>query len=138
MVEFKCVINDPKTGKSYSKPCNDESLVGKKIKDTVKGEVVGLKDYELIITGGSDNAGFPMRPDVGGPERKKALLTGGTGIKIKRKGAKIRKTVRGNTVSKDIVQINFKISKAGKESIEKLWGLEEKSEEEKPEEEKKE
>ncbi len=137
MAEFKLTINDPKTGKSYKHLTSDTSLVGKKIKEKVKGDVFGLKDYEFEITGGSDNAGFPMRFDIPGIQRKKALLTRGPGVKIKRKGMRKRKTVAGNEISKKTVQINLKIIKPGSKKIEEILGKKEETKEASKEETKK-
>ena len=70
MAEFKIVISDPKKGKSLQRELKDDAakgLVGKKIGDTFKGELIDLPGYEFKITGGSDKAGFPMRWDVIGP-----------------------------------------------------------------------
>ncbi len=130
MVEFKIVINDPKTGKTYQKAVNEEALIGKKIGDKIAGSLIGIPDFELEITGGSDNAGFPMRKDIQGSGRKKALLTSGTGVHIKRDGKKVRKTVMGNTINSNIVQVNMKIIKG--DNIAKALGLEEAPTEEKP------
>lgn len=125
MVEFKVVINDVKTGKSYQKIVNDASLIGKKVKDKFDGKLVGLQGYELEITGGSDSAGFPMRRDVETSGRKKLLLTKGPAVHIVSKGMKKRKTVRGNTISEQIHQINAKIVNYGPISIEELFGVKE-------------
>ena len=73
MVEVRFVINDGKTGKTYQKALEEETLVGKKIGEVVSGDFLGLEGYELQIRGGSDFAGFPMRPDIDGPVRKKHL-----------------------------------------------------------------
>jgi len=124
MAEFKIVINDVKTGKTYQKDLSDESLIGKKIGDKVNGDLIGLNGYELEITGGSDSAGFPMHKSLESSGRKKALLSGAPGVHIKRKGMKARKTIRGNVISDQVVQINMKIVKYGKEKLEKLLGLE--------------
>ena len=89
MVEFKLTINDVKTGKSYKKIVRDleaDVFRGKKIKDQVLGNEFGLKDYELEITGGSDNAGFPMRSDLDLMGRKRILIVKGQGAKLKRIG----------------------------------------------------
>lgn len=88
---------------------NDErtsSFLGLKIGDTVDGSVIGLKGVKLKITGGSDNSGFPMRPDVHGPVKKRVLLAGPPGFHPKKKGMRKRVMVRGNTIAPDIVQIN--------------------------------
>lgn len=91
---------------------NDErtrAFLGLKIGDTVSGEVLGLKGVKLIITGGSDISGFPMRPDIPGPVKKRALLSGPPGFHPRESGERRRKTVRGNTIALDTVQINTKI-----------------------------
>lgn len=141
-MEFKLAIGD-KTGtyKAEIKEADAEKLVGKKISDKFKGELLGLAGYEFEITGGSDNAGFPMRRDVDGPTRKKAVLTGGVGFHSKRKGLRRRKSVRGNTISGDIVQVNCKVIKAGTKKLADVLGAPGKKEaegeakEEKPQEE---
>ena len=137
MVEFKLTINDLK-GKSYQKTLSgDEANVfrGKKIGDKIPGDKIGLPGYELELRGGSDRQGFPMRSDVTGQNRTKPFVISGTGAKAKRKGQKQRKTVRGNTLSTEISQVNLKVIKAGKDPLEKLFGKEEAPAEEKPAEE---
>ena len=142
MSEFKLTINDCKTGKSYNKIVETDIFKGKKIREKISGDSFGLKGYELEIRGGSDKSGFPMRPDMAGKLKKKALLSGGVGVTIPRKGARIRKTVKGNEISNDTVQINLKIIKYGAKKIDELLGAKEESKEEtagkKPEEVKKE
>lgn len=122
MVEVRFVINDGKTGKTYQKALEEESLVGKKIGDTVSGDFLGLEGYELQIRGGSDFAGFPMRHDVEGPVRKRALIGSGVGVKIDRKGMKKRKTVCGNQVTNKTAQINLSVKKYGAKALEDLLG----------------
>jgi len=63
MAEFKLVISDPKTGKSTQKEVQDanaKKLMGLKIGQTFKGEIIDLTGYEFEIRGGSDSAGFMM------------------------------------------------------------------------------
>ncbi|MCD6370606.1 MAG: 30S ribosomal protein S6e [Thermoplasmata archaeon] len=120
MVEFKLVIGDSKTGKSFQKEVKDKeakAFLGKVIGEKINGNDCGFAGYEFLITGGSDYCGFPMRKDNRGTSRKKILSTKGVGIKTKEKGLKIRKTVAGNTIHDKISQINLKISKAGKKSL---------------------
>ena len=120
MAEFKLVIGDPKTGKSYQREVKDQEaafFIGKKIKDNVKGEVIGLQGYEFEITGGSDSSGFPMRYDVDGTNRKRILAVEGVGLKKKGRGIRQRKTVCGNRINDNITQINLKILKHGKEQL---------------------
>jgi len=83
-----------------------ERLIGLKIGDTVDGSIVGLKGLRLLIRGGSDNSGFPMLPSIPGPVKKRALLSSPPGFHPREKGERRRKTVRGNTISHDTVQVN--------------------------------
>ena len=133
MAEFKLTLNDSKTGKSYKREVKDQNaaiFLGKKIADAIKGESIDLQGYEFIITGGSDNCGFPMRAGITG-SRKEIYAYKGTGIKKKRKGCMQRKTVCGMIINDNITQINLKITKFGKEALEKP--AEGKAEEKKPE-----
>lgn len=127
MTDCKCVVGLKE--KSYQKTCENQ-FDGMKIGAKVDGGLIGLKGYELEITGGSDKCGFPMRKSVEGPARKKGFFGKGVGVKkrIDRKGKKIRKTVVGNTVSNQIAQLNFKVLKVGSESLDKLMPKEEKKE----------
>ena len=120
MADFKIVISDPKKGHSKQidlKDPDSKRLIGLKIGDVVKGELLGLAGYEFQITGGSDFAGFPMRADVSGQARKRIFTTKGIGVQQPEKGKKIKKSVAGNTIHAKTVQINLKITKEGKEPI---------------------
>ncbi len=93
-------------------------FLGKKIGDTIPGELLGLTGYTLRITGGSDQAGFPMRKDVDGPGRKKILAVGGVGIRKKKgKGVRQRKTVAGNTVWRETAALNLTVVEAGSQPL---------------------
>lgn len=119
MVEFKIVIADPKTGKCIQKTAAEDSakgFMGLKIGDSVKGELLDLTGYEFEITGGSDSCGFPMRRGISGP-RKRILLKKGVGFKGGRKGMLVRKTVCGDHIHDKVSQINLKITKYGKKSL---------------------
>ena len=149
---FKIVVSEPKSKKAWQIEKDVPLLVGKKVGEKFDGSMLGLSGFTLEVTGGSDKDGFPMRPDLEGSQRKKALLTRGIGFrgrkKIKKKvfkvkGMRKRKFIRGNTISDDIMQVNCKIVE-GEGDIPKILGIqpkeEEKSEqpkEEKPKEEKK-
>lgn len=82
------------------------SFIGLKIGDRISGELIGLKNVELEIRGGSDNSGFPMRPDIPGGVKKRVLLSNPPGFHPRKRGERRRKIVRGNTITEDIVQIN--------------------------------
>lgn len=141
-MNFKLVISDPKTRKSYSREVPQETsmLSGKKIGEAIEGNPVGLAGFRLEITGGSDKEGFPMRKDVDGIARKKILLSSPPGYHPEREGERRRRSIRGNTVSADIVQVNLKVVEHGKHNLDELFGkkAEEKKEEKPKEEEKKE
>jgi small subunit ribosomal protein S6e len=124
LAEFKAVIADPKDGKSYKRDITGHyanALIGKKIGDDLDGLYVGLPGYKLQITGGSDKDGFPMRHDLPGPRRKGLLVSGGVGFHPVRPGMRKKKTVRGNTVSPDILQLNLKIVQRGPKSVADAW-----------------
>ena len=123
MVEFKANISDPKSGKTFQTVVSGHyanSLVGKKIGEEFDGIFVSLPGFKLILTGGSDKDGFPMRPDLTGQRRKKVLVAKSLGFKPKDKGVRRRKTFWGNVISPDIVQINMKITTHGSKNVEDL------------------
>jgi len=123
MVEFKTIVNDVKTGKSYNVKVSGHhanSLNGKNIGEIVDGIFVGLPGYKLKITGGSDRNGTPMRADLPGPKRKKLLLSEGLGFHERYQGERRRVAVRGSAISSEIVQINMAIAEYGPKSIEEL------------------
>ncbi|MBL7160317.1 MAG: 30S ribosomal protein S6e [Candidatus Aenigmarchaeota archaeon] len=124
MASFKIVISDSKTRKAYQKEVEQvpSGLLGKKIGDGFPGASLGLEGYSFEITGGSDTEGFPMRRDVDGSSRKRLILSHPPGFHPERKGQRKRKSVRGNTVSKDIAQINAKVMEHGKKSLDELLG----------------
>lgn len=98
-------------GKTEQKELRDEkanALIGKKIGDIIEGSLLDIKG-DLLITGGSDKDGFPMRKDIDGPIRKKILLSKSIGFKPKREGERRKKRVRGNMITDEIIQINTKL-----------------------------
>lgn len=112
MAKFKVVISDPETGKSNVVELEEARavpLIGRKIGDVLDGAVVGLAGHKVLITGGTDSSGFPMRPDLHGGVKARVLLSGGVGYRAKEKGVRRRKTVRGNTITEETAQINMKI-----------------------------
>ncbi|MHA1145162.1 MAG: 30S ribosomal protein S6e [Candidatus Helarchaeota archaeon] len=122
-VGIRFVISDPESHRTIQKEVEENSirsLLGKKIGETFSGNIIDLPGYELKITGGSDDDGIPMRPDVHGGVRKRILLAGGVGFRPKRKGIRRKKPVRGNQITEDIVQINVKVTKHGSKNIFKV------------------
>ena len=83
-----------------------QQLLGLKIGDRIDGSIVGLPGKILEIRGGSDSSGFPMRPDIPGGIKKRVLLSSPPGFHPRENGERRRKTVRGNMIVEDTVQIN--------------------------------
>ncbi len=116
MVEFKFVISNPSDGQSKTVTVADaqaQSLIGLQIGDSVNGEAFGFSGQELVITGGSDKSGIPIRGDIPGGGKRRILLSGTPGYHPKESGARKRKLVRGNMITEDIVQINAVLKKVG-------------------------
>jgi len=88
------------------------AFLGRKIGETIDASVIGIGGKKLLITGGSDFAGFPMVSTLPGSGKKALLLSGPPGFHPRNKGERRRKYVRGNTVSEEIVQINTKLISA--------------------------
>ena len=130
MAKFKIIVGDLETGKSQSVEVEGARaipLIGRKLGEVVDGSIVGMGGHRLQITGGSDKDGFPMRPNVHGGVRAHVGLSEGVGFHPSRKGERRRKTLRGNVITEEIVQINMKIlekpkkaEKPKKEKTEKL------------------
>lgn len=135
MVEFKIVIGDSKTKRAFKselKSPDADQLLGKKIGETFRGELINLPGFEFTITGGSDKAGFPMNLDLEGQGKRRLILEkGDVGFKgpKKFKGLRVRKLVRGNTIAPDTVQINCKITKHGEIDLMKHFNVVEKPKE---------
>lgn len=120
---IKIIISDPKIGKTLQREIAEEKirgLIGLKIGETISGTMVDFPGYEFKISGGSDGDGVPMRSDVHGGIRKRLYVSKGPGFKpkkLKRKGIRRKKMIRGNMITEDIVQINLVVTKWGKEPI---------------------
>jgi len=109
LANFKLTISDNK-GKSVTKELKDNDvnqLLGLQIGNDTDASVVGLEG-KMKVTGGSDKSGIPMRPDLHGMARKQILIPKGVGLQDTVKGLRKRKLVRGNTISEEIYQINFR------------------------------
>ena len=112
MAKFKVIVSDPEVGTSKVVELEETraaSFIGRKVGEIIDGAVVDLPAHKLQITGGSDRDGVPMRPNVHGGVRRKVILSGGVGFNPQKAGQRKRKTVRGNVVTDEIVQINTKI-----------------------------
>ena len=112
MAKFKVIVSDPETGTSKVVELEESravTLVGRRIGEVVEGALVDLPAHKIKIVGGSDKDGVPMRPSVHGGVRRRVVLSGGVGFNPKNSGERRRKTVRGNVITDEIVQINTKI-----------------------------
>ncbi|MFB6308641.1 MAG: 30S ribosomal protein S6e [Haloarculaceae archaeon] len=127
MAEFTVAVSDPETGTTYQIDVEGQDanrFVGRELGDEVDGGAVGLDGYTLELTGGSDDAGRPMRADVRGSALTELLSDGGTGFNPSRDGERKRITVRGREVSDATSQINARIAERGDGSVEDLLGEE--------------
>lgn len=124
MVDFKVVVSDPKDGKSYQLAVTGQHanvLVRKRIGDEVDGMFLGLPGYKVVITGGSDKDGFPMRPEVQSATRKRLLVSESIGYQPKDYPGKREKvSLRGGEISPEIAQINTKVVTHGPKPIAEL------------------
>ena len=84
-------------------------LLGLQLGNEADASIVGLNG-KLKLTGGSDKSGVPMRNDIHGAARKYVLLSKGVGLQAAEKGQRVRKLMRGNTVSEEIYQMNCKFN----------------------------
>jgi len=125
-----------KDGKTFKIESEAEALKGKKLGDKINGKDVSpdLEGYGLEITGASDKSGFTAMKDVEGTGLNRVLLIYGKAMKKrprkegkkkqlckKPKGLRLRRTVRGNTISDATSQINLKILKDGTKKLTEIF-----------------
>ena len=109
MAKFQLIVSDPKskTSKAASlEGTKAQALVGKSIGEEIDGKLLGIGNVKLRITGGTDKDGVPMRFDIQGAARKRAILSGGVGYKPSDSGERQRKLLRGRVISDETLQIN--------------------------------
>lgn len=115
-------INVSHKGKAIKFETDNEELIGTTIGNTIDGKLISadLEGYELLVTGTSDKAGFPGLPEIKGQALKKVILKIGRGMRNNSEGLRLRKTVRGNEISADTVQINLSVKKEGSKKFESM------------------
>lgn len=121
---MKIVFSDKKTGKTGQVEVakgSEGMLIGKKMKDVIDGSVAGLDGYKLLVTGLSDSAGSPSRPEIDGTRKAKTLIANGPGIAHPKKGFRSRRSVRGSVISTDTAQVNTVITEYGTKPVEELF-----------------
>ena len=112
MAKFKVIVSDPQAGTSKVVEIEEARaapFIGRRLGEIIDGSAVDLPAHTVQILGGSDKDGVPMLGNVHGGVRRRVVLSGGAGFKAKKKGERKRKTVRGNIITDEIVQINMKI-----------------------------
>ena len=122
-------INISNKGKTYKLEIESEALIGKKIGEQLDGNEISddLKGYNLEITGTSDISGIPGKKGLEGNIYHRKLLTLGFGMKDRRKGIRLKKTLRGEEISAKTIQINAIVLKEGHKKFEELIKKEEKT-----------
>jgi len=126
-MEYKIVVSDPKTGKSYQVSVKDDQakrIRGKIMGETIDGSLIDLPGYKLEITGGADKGGFPMKGGLHASRAMKVLMGNGVGFKAKN-GQRARVRVHGEVVGDQIVQVNTKVLEYGSKSLEGILGKKE-------------
>ncbi len=124
MADFRLTVSDSKTAQAYQVTVTGAAankIIGKNIGETINGDVAGLSGYTLKVTGGTDKDGFPMRPDLPGPTRRKILVAGGVGFHPKHDGERRRKSMRGKEISSDVTQINTVVVEYGQKPLEEIF-----------------
>lgn len=128
-------VNIAEKGKTFRIEVDEEGMLGKKIGDKLEGKELKpeLEGYEMEITGTSDKSGFPGMKEVEGQSLKRVLLTKGFGMKQRPrregkrkkrrllKGLRLKKTVRGNLISRETMLINSKVIKSGGKKLEDIF-----------------
>ena len=117
-------INVSHKGKTFKAETDNEELLQKKIGDKISGDLISkdLSGYDLEITGTSDIAGFPgIKGQVGAQLRRLLLTKNDLGMNAKRKGLRLRKSVRGEEISEKTIQINTTVKKEGSKKFQDLF-----------------
>jgi len=125
MAPFQVVVADPDSGRTFQREVDGQDanrFASRSLGDEIDGDAVGLDGATIELTGGSDDAGRPLRADVDGPDLKEVLLTGGVGFEPDHDGERKRVTVRGREISDAVAQINAKVVDAGGVDVAAAFG----------------
>ncbi|NLX49351.1 MAG: 30S ribosomal protein S6e [Methanospirillum sp.] len=123
MVDFKVVLSDPKTGRSFKMTASGGAagaFIGQRVGGDLDATPLGLPGYRVKITGASDRNGTPARRELPGAGRRRLLLAGGVGFRPVCDGQRARKAVRGSEITQDFVQINAKVTQYGEKQLDEL------------------
>lgn len=136
MAKFKVIVSDPSASKSKVVELDGARavpLIGRRLGESLDGSVLGMPGLKLQLTGGSDKDGFPMRPNIHGGVRLSVIVSKSVGFHPKREGERRRKTLRGNVITEDIVQVNMKVLEKPKKAEKPRKERKPKAETEEPE-----
>jgi len=114
MAKFKLIVSDPSNGKSTVSEVEGsraQALIGRSLGEVIDGSALGIAHSKLLVSGGCDKNGVPMRADVHGGAKKYIVLSSGPGFRPTRHGERRRKLVRGRTITEETYQVNFTIHK---------------------------
>jgi len=107
LATFKLNISDRK-GRTITKEVKEKEanpFLGLQVGTELDASLVG-EAGKVKITGGSDKSGVSLRKDIHGGARKYVLLSKGIGLRDAEKGQRVRKLIRGNTITEEVYQIN--------------------------------
>ncbi|MBI2449513.1 30S ribosomal protein S6e [Candidatus Pacearchaeota archaeon] len=122
-------VNISGKGKTYHFEYDGEAVIGRKIGEIVDGTDFrdDFSGYVFKITGASDKAGFPYYTALEGQGLHHVLVSYKKGKKVKQnkrlkpRGVRLRKTMRGNTISPDTMQINLIVEKEGTKKLAEIF-----------------
>jgi small subunit ribosomal protein S6e len=121
---MKLNIAYPATGCQKLIDIEDENKLrafyDKRMAQEVSGDFLGddFKGYIFRISGGNDKQGFPMKQGVLSTQRVRLLLKDGHSCyRIRKRGERKKKSVRGCIVSADLSVLNLVIVKKGEADI---------------------
>jgi small subunit ribosomal protein S6e len=127
---MKLNIAYPATGSQKIIEIDDENRLraffDKRISAEVGGEVLGeeFNGYVFRISGGNDKQGFAMKQGILTSQRVRILFHDGMScFRIRKRGERKRKSIRGCIVSADLSVLNLVIVKKGDAEIEGLTNV---------------
>jgi len=123
-------INISEKGKTLRLESESEALIGKRIGEDIDGKEISpdLEGYKIQITGTSDISGIPGKKGLEGSTYHRELLKFGFGMKDRRNGMRLKKTLRGEEISAKTIQINSIVKKEGHKKFAELLVPKEKKE----------